>query len=70
MGMLILELIWCVIGTTGFIYWHTLKNDFTADIALVTTAILSGLLGVFTWVIGAVVYNKNTHRIILRRRGR
>jgi hypothetical protein len=64
---IILFLVWYVIGCLGFIYWYTSKNDFISDLSLVTVTILSGILGIFNWVIGYVISHKNTTRVLIKR---
>ena len=68
--VLLVAFIWYVIGITGFIYYWTSRNDLTADLNLIVTLILSGVLGVFTWVAGAIVCSPKTHKILIKRRRR
>jgi len=67
---IILGIIWLLSGVASFVYWWTLRNDLTADLNIVVTALLAGLLGPLAYIIGLVVYAPTTNRIIIKRRGR
>ena len=67
---IILGIIWLLSGVAGFVYWWTLKNDLTADLNIIVTALLAGLLGPLAYAIGFAVYAPTTNRIIIKRRSR
>lgn len=64
---ILLLLVWYVIGVAGFLYWYTSRNDFISDLSLITIAILSGVLGVFNWIIGYVVSHRKVNRVLIKR---
>ena len=65
---IILGIIWLMSGVAGFVFWWTLKNDLTADLNIVITALLAGLLGPFSFVLGSIIYAPTTNRVIINRR--
>jgi hypothetical protein len=67
---IVLGIVWLLLGTSSFVYWWTLKNDLTADLNIVVTALLAGLLGPLTYLVGLAVYAPATNRIIIKRRVR
>ena len=63
----IILVVWYLLGLAGFLYHWTSKNDLTADLSLITVALLSGILGIFMWILGYVVYGKTTPRVLIKR---
>lgn len=64
---LTLGIIWYAIGVSGFVYWWTKDYDLTLDEAML--ALFVGLMGPFTWILGATIHGGSGH-ILLRRRGK
>ena len=66
-SIILISVVWYVIGCLGFLYWYTNRNDFISDLSLITIAILSGVLGIFNWIIGYVVSHRKVNRVLIKR---
>lgn len=60
--MLILATIfmaWYFTGVIGFIYWWTHDHDFTTSVVWI--ALLAGVLGPVSWVVGCSIHGPGFH---------